>query len=128
MIAPSAVFAGQGSSLLVDRMGTNRYGKLVLDIIPSVGYGKPLVIRVTTVQNSSKKVELDITPTVYEYLLRISEGALPASFPVDFQQAIQRFQIKVMSLNREFDRGGNLSSQVKLSSGDLIDRPIRVLM
>ena len=129
LVAPTGVFAGHSGSLLVRRMGLHMHDHILLRILASKGYGKPLLMSVELASDSSKKVDFEITPTFFEYLLRIAEGALPASFPTDFQQAVQRFQIKVMSLYKEETKGGYLSSQVELASqGNLQEKPITVLL
>ena len=127
IVAPTGVFNGEAGTLLARRMDISRYGQIYLQICNSGGYGKPLLISVKHNQTGAENVDFEITPTFFEYLMRISEGSLPASFPIDFQQAVQRFQIKIMALHMELVGVGHLSSQVECRNGNLQEKPIRVL-
>lgn len=127
IVAPTGIFNGEIGSLLACRMDIRKYGQIYLQIYKSGGYGKPLLIRVEQNQENPKNVDFEITPTFFEYLMRISEGSLPASFPINFQQAVQRFQIKIMALHMDLVGEGHLSSQVECAKGDLQEKPIRVL-
>ncbi|MBQ3818589.1 MAG: hypothetical protein II846_05445, partial [Acetobacter sp.] len=85
---------------------------------------KTPVIRVTQKDHS---IDLVLKPFLFECLLRIAHGALPASFLSNIHQDIEKFQRQVTVITQKnFDHIPPKEVQLS-SSGELQDRPITIL-
>jgi hypothetical protein len=83
----------------------------------------PFDIRVSfTRDNDPAPVALKITPTRFEFLRRVSEGALPSSFSLECHEDFLAFKARLLSAVirlRELDGEGDDSSELTLNFLDL---------
>ena len=56
--------------------------------------GRPLRLEIHTRNQDEPLSYLDITPTLFEYLVRVAQGALPTSFTNQCYQDLRNFQIR----------------------------------
>jgi len=127
LIEPSGVFNGHATPLVVARIGGRQQ-------MASSGYiefpdvdedGGPPLLRVTF--SETRHADLAIRPSLFEYIMRIANGALPASFSDESHLEIRRFQLRLLAeVNR--DTGAFiLPEEVKNDDGQLTSRPISIL-
>ncbi len=125
---PSGVFRGQGMPLLVAEVGDRRHTLSFFSMPIVASDGSPPILRITPSGNPKRNVDLHLWPTLVECLLRVAEGALPASFSSECLQAITRFQLQVTAaIDREF-LSSSVPRQIALDSiGNLVDHEIGIL-
>ena len=73
---------------------------------------------------------LSITPTLFEYLMRVAEGALPTSFSNQCFQDIRNFQIKCVGSILSYNKERDIQIQyvaVETDGGRLRELPIGIL-
>lgn len=127
LIEPSGVFNGHATPLVVARIGRRQQmaasGYIQFPDVDEDG-GAPL-LRVTF--SEARYVDLILRPSLFEYMIRIANGALPASFSDESHLEIKRFQLKLVAeVNR--DTGPlTFPEEVKNDDGQLTSRPIAIL-
>jgi hypothetical protein len=114
---PSGVYRGVDVPLLVGQpigwKGSPYHLALVVPDVP----GRPP--RLELVSGTNRLVSLAITPTLFEYLLRVADGALPTSFSSQCFQDIRNFQIRcVGAIERLMDEYDNEIDYVAVETGE----------
>lgn len=143
LTAPSGVYLGSEIPLLVQHAGRSAQGEtLIVEFRlanhespssdngkpPSSDNGRPPMIRVTARSNKESPVELPLRPTLVECLLRIADGALPASFSSECRREIVRFQLQVASfVQHTFDGAVPMPKEVLMIEGKLQEHPIAIM-
>ncbi|MCY4543387.1 MAG: hypothetical protein OXB95_13500 [Rhodobacteraceae bacterium] len=119
---PSGVFRGQGLPLLVAKLDSHFPPSFKL--AAGGAGGKPPILRI-----EPGPVDLSLNPTMVECLLRVAEGALPASFSSECLQAITRFQLQASAaLRAKLPPAAVQSIRIaELNEGELTDRPIELV-
>lgn len=134
--APSGVYMGSEIPLLVQHAGRARAGgtSTVAFRLPGnhragpSDNGRPPVIRVVTQAREELAVDLALRPTLVECLLRISDGALPASFSSECQREVERFQLQVATAVRQaFDGAAPMPKEVRMLDGSLQEHGIAIM-
>ena len=125
---PSGVYRGRKLALLVQHAGSPNT-ELTHAMMPKIeGRGKPPVLRIVPFGRSEFHVDLELRPTMVECLLRIAQGALPASFSSECLQDIERFQLRATVAVREASGSRvPLPQQVVSTGGTLQSHPIAVM-
>lgn len=90
---PSGVYRGMDVPLLVGRPIGWKGVPYHLKLVPPDVAGRAPQLQLVTAANELLG-SLAITPTLFEYLLRVSNGALPTSFSNQCFQDIRNFQIR----------------------------------
>ncbi|GGY07796.1 hypothetical protein GCM10007160_39000 [Litchfieldella qijiaojingensis] len=126
---PSGVYLGREIPLLVAHAGRQREGPTFISFPPMQGNGKAPVLRFTPMQRGDLAVDLPLRPTLVECILRIANGALPASFSSECRRDIERFQLKAVTAIHEASRPHHPPPQeVEMVGGTLQSRPIAALV
>lgn len=136
--APSGVYLGSEIPLLVQHAGHPRAGGIsTMSFLVSGNHrlgpsdnGRPPVIRVVTRGREDRAVDLALRPTLVECLLRIADGALPASFSSECQREVERFQLQVATEVRqafELDGAAPLPKEVRMLDGNLQEHSIAIM-
>lgn len=134
--APSGVYMGSEIPLLVQHAGRPRAGgtSTAAFLFPHnhragpSDNGRPPVIRVVTLAREDLAVDLALRPTLVECLLRISDGALPASFSSECQREVERFQLQVATAVRQaFDGVAPVPKEVRMLDGNLQEHGIAIM-
>ena len=99
--APAGVFMGREIPLLVQRAGRPGQGTCVISFSIPADNGRPPLLRVTMQSPASPSADLSLRPTLVECLLRIAEGALPASFSSESRREVERFQLRATAAARD---------------------------
>ena len=127
---PSGDVHGQSVPLLIDEPvpWTGRRSKAVIAAPRAPGH--PLSLRI--VEQGSPLGILRLSPTMFEFLYRVSHGALPGSFGSKCLQDVRTFQITTHGALEKLtrDAGATLRLQaIRLRPGDgeLEARPIKLL-
>ncbi|AEQ52698.1 hypothetical protein [Pelagibacterium halotolerans] len=126
---PSGVYKGAGVPILVTGP-INWSGKPYnLNLAAPASPGRPpllqLIASYTPVETLAS---LPLTPTLFEYLMRVSDGALPMSFSNQCFQDVRNFQIRCVGriLDREKEDGTNFKA-VDTEGETLAERSIGAL-
>jgi len=138
IIAPSGVYLGSEIPLLVQHAGHPRTGGIsTMSFLVSGNHrvgpsdnGRPPVIRVVTRGREDWAVDLALRPTLVECLLRIADGALPASFSSECQREVERFQLQVATEVRqafELDGAAPMPKEVRMLDGNLQEHAIAIM-
>jgi hypothetical protein len=136
--APSGVYMGSEIPLLVQHAGHPRAGGIsTMAFVMSGNHhtgstdnGRPPMIRVVTRGREDRAVNLALRPTLVECLLRIADGALPASFSSECQREIERFQLQVATEVRqafELDGAAPMPKEVRMLDGNLQEHAITIM-
>jgi hypothetical protein len=136
--APSGVYMGSEIPLLVQHAGHPRAGGTsTMDFVLPGNHragpfdnGRPPVIRVVTRGREDRAVNLALRPTLVECLLRIADGALPASFSSECQREVERFQLQVATEVRqalELDGAVPMPKEVRMLDGNLQEHGIAIM-
>ena len=99
-------------------------------LVGSSDNGRPPIIRVVTRGREERAVNLALRPTLVECLLRIADGALPASFSSECQREIERFQLQVATEVRQaFELDGviPMPKEVRMLDGILQEHAIAIM-
>lgn len=93
---PSGVFLGREVPLRIDApmRWRGRGRTYLLDLEPPRQPGRPPALCVVEERQGTRLGVLDLTPTLFEYLARVAEGALPTSFSSQCLQDVRSFQIQ----------------------------------
>ena len=93
--------------------------------------GRPPCIKIHTRSQSDPLSHLDITPTLFEYLMRVARGALPTSFTNQCYQDIRNFQIRSVAAIENAEQKVEQSLILKAvntnAEGNLTSNPITLL-
>ncbi|MBO5996297.1 MAG: hypothetical protein J6P77_03550, partial [Acetobacter sp.] len=120
----SSVYRGNPTPLLIQRAQQRADSQSVLSFTSLNNTLKTPVIRVTQKDHS---IDLVLKPFLFECLLRIAHGALPASFLLNIHQDIEKFQRQVTAITQKnFDHIPPKEVQLS-SSGELQERAITIL-
>lgn len=126
---PSGVYLGRQIPLLVAYAGRQREGPTFITFPLMQRNGQAPVLRFTPMQRSELAVDLPLRPTLVECILRIANGALPASFSSECRRDIERFQLKAVARIHEACRPHHPPPQeVEMVGGTLQSRPIAALL
>lgn len=134
--APSGVYMGSEIPLLVQHAGRPRAGgtSTVTFLLPGkhrtgpTDNGRPPVIRVVTQAREDLAVILALRPTLLECLLRIADGALPASFSSECQREVERFQLRVATaVPQAFNGIAPMPKEVRMVDGNLQEHGIAIM-
>lgn len=127
---PSGVYLGSEKPLLVFEpirwRGRDYWLELKRPRIP----GRPPRLEIHLRGQDDALSSLDLTPTLFEYLVRVSRGALPTSFSNQCYQDIRNFQIRSVGaiLKTEKTIGAQIVLKAVDTSGEqLIALPIDIL-
>lgn len=92
---------------------------------PSISGNAPQVV--VTMQRCGRSARLSLRPSLFEYILRVSNGAIPSTFPLDCRMEISRFQLEINGLSEIEERKGVLVDPqvVSMEDGDLKGSPIQ---
>ena len=128
---PSCVYRGMDIPLLVAKFGWDR-AVYFLKLDPPSNPGRTPQLNLVERSRSQDFIinSLSITPTLFEYLMRIAEGALPISFSSQCSQNLRNFQIKSVGSIQKFNKdreGGTSYRIVKTESEVLHDSPLPIL-
>jgi hypothetical protein len=125
---PSGVYLGQNVPLLIAHAG--RPGREPVQAIcpPMSDNGRPPVLRLQMQSQPGLAVDLTLRPTLFECLMRVAEGALPASFSAECRQDIERFQLSAAAAIRRARRPEQVvPEEIKLDGGALQQKPIEAM-
>ena len=101
LTAPAGVFMGREIPLLVQRAGRPGQGTCVISFPIPADNGRPPMLRLTMLSPTSPMVDLALRPALVECLLRIADGALPASFSSESRREVERFQLRAAGAVRD---------------------------
>ena len=125
---PSGVYRGRKIPLLLQHAGSRTKESTYASLPKTEGNGKPPVLRVAPFGRSDLSVALELRPTMVECLLRIAEGALPASFSSECLQGVERFQLRATTAVLEASNAGPPPpQQIAMTAGALQSRPIDIM-
>lgn len=138
MTEPSGVYLGSDIPFLVQHASGRRIGGMsTFSFIMRGNYGaspiengRPPVIRIVTREQEDRAVDLDLRPTLVECLLRIADGALPASFSAECQREVERFQLQVATeVRRAIELNGQVlfPKEVQMLNGELHENNIAIM-
>ena len=136
--APSGVYMGSEIPLLVQPAGRPSAGgtSTMTFVLPGdhragpSDNGRPPAIRIVTRGREDRAVDLALRPTLVECLLRIADGALPASFSSECQREVERFQLQVATEVRqtfELDGAAPMPKEVRMLDGNLQEHGIAIM-
>lgn len=122
---PSGIFRGQEIPLLVETIPATP---------KKIGFGLKFYQRFRTIlsmrvefnyrEENTHIAQLDMSPILFEFLIRVANGALPASFGGECLQDIKKFQLQAGRKLEEF--GSDLREIEPLSAtGELVSTEIR---
>jgi len=97
---PSGVFLGRDASLLIAHAGRKSVTPTYVTFSQTIGDGRPPVLRIVLGGKEDLHVDLALRPTIFECLMRVAGGALPASFSAECQQDVERFQLRAAAAVR----------------------------
>lgn len=87
------------------------------------------MLRIGSKIGSGFEVDLILRPTLFECLMRVAAGALPASFSAECRQDIERFQLTAAAKIRKARAPEQLvPEEIKLDGGALQQRPIEAMV
>ena len=126
---PAGVYLGREIPLLVERVGPRKQGRTLVTFPPTKGHGKAPGLSITPMGRPDLSVDLILRPTLVECLLRVADGALPASFSSECRKDIERFQLRAATAIREASHQ-NLSppQQIDLVNGSLQSRAVDIMV
>lgn len=129
---PSGVYMGSEVPLLVTHAGQRSHGNttaVTFELPGSVSdNGRPPELLVVTPGHKLDPVRLSLRPTLVECLLRIADGALPASFSAETQREVERFQLQVATAARDALGGiAPMPKEVLMRDGHLQEQVIAVI-
>ena len=129
MTQSAAPSHGRGVPLLIDSPVPWTGRRATARIRKQDGASRPPVVEI--VEDRKVFGALELTPTMFEFLSRVAEGALPASFGSQCLQEIRAFQIRVTgSIARESEdaKVGMQLQEIGLQDdGELVEREIKML-
>ena len=125
---PSGVYRGRKIPLLVQHAGSKAKEPTYASLPKTEGNGKAPVLTIAPLGRTDLCVDLELRPTMVECLLRIGEGALPASFSSECLQDVERFQLRATTAVLEAS-GSRLPppQQIAMTGGTLQSRPIDIM-
>jgi hypothetical protein len=129
---PSGVYMGSEVPLLVTHAGQRSHGNTTTVTFGLPGIvsdnGRPPELLVETHGHKRDPVRLALRPTLVECLLRIADGALPASFSAETQREVERFQLQVATAVRDsLDGISPVPKEVLMRDGHLQEQVIAVI-
>lgn len=125
---PSGVYLGKAVPLLIAHAGRKVDGTTYISFPNIEEDGKAPILRLTPVQREDLAVDIQLRPTLVECILRISHGALPASFSSEYRRNIERFQLKVAAAIKQASGEHQPQPQeISMTSGRLQNHPITAL-
>ena len=120
---PSGVYLGQEIPLLVAEAGREKDRmEACLRFTKARGGSAPPVMRLWPIGRIDLQEELVLRPTIFECLMRVANGSLPASFSSECRQDIARFQLRASAAMRKV--GPTLPRQIEINNGALQSKPI----
>ena len=126
---PAGVYRGREIPLLVQDIGPKSRGPTFVTFPTTEGNSRAPLLRVIPMNRTELSEDLLLQPTLVECLLRISHGALPASFSSGFRKEIERFQLRAASAIRKVSPPhGLLPKQIELDNGELRSRTVEVMV
>lgn len=135
IIAPSGVYMGSEIPLLVQQAANLKAGEMttVAFRMPTnpgderIDNGRPPYMRIVTKERQDLAVDLPLRPTLVECLLRIADGALPASFSAESQREVEQFQLQVVAAVSQALGTTPIPKEVRMNNGSLQEHPIGVM-
>ena len=125
---PSGVYRGRKIPLLVQHAGSRTMESTHASLPKTEGNGKAPVLTITPFGRTELCVDLELRPTMVECLLRIAEGALPASFSSECLQDVEHFQLRATTAVIEASESRLPPPQeIALTGGTLQSRPIDIM-
>lgn len=123
---PSGVYKGVEIPILVTPPIGWKGIPYQLELQPPAHPGRPPCLQlVTTFQDPKILASLLLTPTLFEYLMRVNDGALPMSFSNQCFQDIRNFQIRCVGGINDFSDPGVMDMKAVDSSEEtLMERGI----
>ena len=127
---PTNVYLGLSIPLLVGQPIGWQGDPYYLRIDSPLKPGRAPQLKLVSRKDQSIMSNLVITPTLFEYLIRVAEGALPTSFSNQCFQDIRNFQIKCVGEILEHNKERDVDIQyvaVETNEERLRDSPIGIL-
>ena len=131
---PSGVYLGNETPLLSFDPISWHSSFYWLDLQHPSSPGRPPQINIQTRSQSGQRVtlsHLDLTPTLFEYLMRVARGALPTSFSNQCYQDLRNFQIRSVAAIEHAEKKVQPSLILKAvgtnAEGNLASNPITLL-
>lgn len=124
LIKPSGVLIGRDVPLInVPPLEWQDFGfgqSMNMKLAPPLERGKTPALNI-------EDARLEITATLFEYLSRICDGALPTSFANQCLQDIRNFRLQAIGHLQQKWGNNSYLRLVDVSGGDLREKPIRLL-
>jgi len=127
---PSGVYLGMDVPLLVGQPINWQGYPYHLSLSPPSNPGRAPQLELVSSETGQAMSSLSVTPTLFEYLMRVAEGALPTSFSNQCFQDIRNFQIKCVGSIMHYNRERDIKIQyvaVETDSERLGESPIGIL-
>ncbi|MEY8144448.1 hypothetical protein [Falsihalocynthiibacter sp. CO-5D18] len=127
---PSGVYLGSEKPLLAFDPIRWRGSLYWLVLQDPQNPGRPLRLEIHTRDQDGPLSYLDLTPTLFEYLVRVAHGALPTSFTNQCYQDLRNFQIRSVGAITQAEKEADASiilKAVDASSEHLSATPIDLL-
>jgi hypothetical protein len=88
------------------------------------------VLRIVLGGKEDLHVDLALRPTIFECLMRVAGGALPASFSAECQQDVERFQLRAAAaVRRAMAPQQPAPEQIEMGrDGKLQNKPIELMV
>ena len=127
---PSGVYMGMDVPLLVGQPISWKGYPYFLELNPPLQPGRPPQLELIRAEDDIKMSELAITPSLFEYLMRVAAGALPTSFSNQCFQDIRKFQIKCVGSIQQYNRVRDIEVRyvaIETNRERLSEAPIGIL-
>ena len=127
---PSGAYLGKDVPLLVGQPISWRDYPYHLRLISPSNPGRAPQLELVCSEDDKAMNSLSITPTLFEYLMRVAEGILPTSFSNQCFQDIRNFQIKCVGSILDYKKKRDIEIQYAAIETDgerLSQSPIRIL-
>lgn len=127
---PSGVYLGMDVPLLVGQPINWQGYPYYLRLDPPSNPGRAPQLELVSSENRQTMSSLSVSPTLFEYLMRVAEGALPTSFSNQCFQDIRNFQIKCVGSILRYNKDRDIEIQyvaVDTDSERLGESPIGIL-
>lgn len=126
---PSGVYKGADIPILVTSpIGWNSK-PYYLNLVSPTKPGRPPTLRLYAVYPATSELaSLPLTPSLFEYLMRVHDGALPMSFSNQCYQDVRNFQIRCVGQILQHERAdGSAFKAVDAEGEQLAERSIGAL-
>lgn len=126
---PSGVYLGREIPLMIAEAGRpSASSDAVLSFPRIASENRPPIMRFAPRDRSDLAEDLLLRPTLFECLMRVASGALPASFSRECRQEVTRFQLRAAAAVREASRNSQPTpQQIQMINGELQRKPIAIL-